>query len=172
MKEFKYISIIILLFSCNTNTTINYDHYLINDVFMDLVNEDYLFESFIEYKNRVEKSENDQSDVHVIYEEYLKSRKEKEKLNLFIYDKLSPLDKEVIEIVENTDNYHLGVNESSFNPKVDIKLDENISFSSFEDATIGYFRFSRVSYNVDMNKAFFVYEFNCPDECYKKYIGN
>jgi hypothetical protein len=181
----KYLSILmvtILFISCKEQETKDIDFLVYNDIIEELIEKDIYFENLNEYILRTQQKDSlsfDQQNFDEIYELYNKNKKEKDTLNVFINNKLYSLDEfdnlsimPIKEIVEDIDNYNdLNKRELSFSPTREINLPEKLNYSSFEDATIGFFKFSRVYFNTDMNKAFFVYEYNCEEEyCYKKIL--
>jgi hypothetical protein len=179
----KYLSVLvltILIVSCKKQETRDLDFVVYNDIIEELIDKDIYFENLDEYILRTQQKDSlsfDKQSFDEIYEIYNKNKKEKEILNVFINNKLYPLDEfdnlsimPIKEIIEDIGSYNdLNKSKLSFSPVQKINLPEKLNYSSFEQATIGFFKFSRVYFNTDMNKAFFVYEYNCEEEyCYKK----
>lgn len=167
-----FFIIILLLFSCTSKKENIKDFDVINDVFSDLFINDYSFEGFRNYKHRIyTEDELEKSDSDSLYTEYEKNKKIKKILNVFINDTLTSIKNKTLELVMNINDYDLKSKEEvKFNPIQEIKLPKNISFSSYENATVARYEFSRVYINRKKNKAFFVLKFDCLDGCYSEHI--
>ncbi|MCD8449498.1 hypothetical protein LNI98_07295 [Tenacibaculum dicentrarchi] len=174
MKNFITIFFIaiLLLFSCDLKKENIKDLDVINDVFSDLFINDYSFEGFRDYKQRIyTEDELEKIGFDSLYVEYKKNRKIKKTLNVFINETLTSVNNKTLELVLNIDDYDLKSKEEiNFNPTQEIKLSKNISFSSYESATVARYVFSRVYINKRKNKAFFVLKFDCLDGCYSEHI--
>lgn len=171
MKHFiGVLFIIFFLLSCNFKKEKDFE--VINNVLPELFIKDYSFESFKDYKHRLYAAEEiDKINFDSLYNEYEKNKKLKKTLTLFIKDTLTPIKNKTLKLVLNIDDYDLKPKkEVKFNPIKKIKLPKGISLSSYEDATVARYEFSRVYINKNNNKAFFVLKFDCLNGCYSEQI--
>ncbi|WP_440067157.1 hypothetical protein [Tenacibaculum discolor] len=163
---------IFILLSCNDKGKNNDDFEVINDVFPDLFIKDYLFESFKDYQHRnYSENELEKYDIDSLYTVYEKNKQLKKKFNVFVFNKLDTLNIKDIDLIEGINDYgEFDLEEVKFNPKEKIKLPEKISLSSFEEATIAAYKFSRVYFDKNKEKAFFIFKLTCFDGCYNEHI--
>lgn len=163
---------IVLLSSCVNKENVLDDFQVINDVFPNLFIKDYSFESFLDFKNRkYSKEELEKFEVDSLYNEYEENKILKKKLNVYIYNKLFSIEKKDVEFIEEIHSYEINdLEEVKTNPREIINLPPKLFFSSFNDATLARYKFSRVCFNNNKDEAFFVLKLDCLNGCYNEHV--
>lgn len=168
-KFLNFILIVLIFTSCKKEENINLEVNVLNDVIEYLIEDHYFYESYKDYLNRT--NLNDTLDFDNLYASYINNKIERKTLNIYIDDKLHSMDdfnkKSPIINLESIDDFDIYTNtkkpRQNFSPIQEIKLPEKLKFSSFESSDY-FIGFSRVYFNFELNKAFFVFDMSCFEE--------
>jgi hypothetical protein len=169
-----FICLFSLFTSCKKNEVNNIDVEVINNTFKELINDEIFVESFLEYEKRTGNDVNNFSSFEELYELYQGEKKEFKNRNVYIYSWLRPIKDSVYnDNIELKSPWHRDIKEYTdlhkpklkFNPKIDIQLPEGLNLASYEESDF-YFSFSRVHFNENKDKAFFLFEIARLEEDY------